>query len=158
MPAAQVIEPRADAAQFDSEALWAALAVYDWQGRQVLIVRGDGGREWLTDTLRKAGATVSHLSAYGRAAPVFDAGQRRTLEAAVARPGAHLWFFSSSEAIDHLEAATPGADWHAANAIATHPRIAARARALGIGRVHECRPEFDAVVACIQSIDAPSLP
>ena len=77
--------------------------------------------------------------------------QQRLLDAALARPGEHLWLFSSSEALGHLAAAAPRADWRGAAAIATHPRIAASARAVGIGRVCECRPEFDAVVACIQS-------
>jgi uroporphyrinogen-III synthase len=69
-----------------------------------------------------------------------------------ARTAAHLWFFSSSEAIDHLLQACPGRDWTAAQAIATHPRIARRARVGGFGRVEQTRPTLDAVVACIQSI------
>jgi uroporphyrinogen-III synthase len=36
--------------------------------------------------------------------------------------------------------------------VATHPRIADRARTLGIGRVIESRPGLDDIVACIQSI------
>ncbi|MEP7058378.1 MAG: uroporphyrinogen-III synthase [Caldimonas sp.] len=44
------------------------------------------------------------------------------------------------------------ADWRDARAVATHPRIAARARELGFGAVHEARPTPAAVAACIQSI------
>jgi uroporphyrinogen-III synthase len=36
--------------------------------------------------------------------------------------------------------------------VATHPRIAERARAAGFGHVVEAGPRFDAVVACIQSM------
>jgi hypothetical protein len=43
--------------------------------------------------------------------------------------------FSSSEAIDHLDALAPGADWRAGRALASHPRIAERAQALGFGAV-----------------------
>ena len=53
VPAARIIEPAADAAQFDSESLWAQLRGRDWHGVAVLIVRGDGGREWLADTLAR---------------------------------------------------------------------------------------------------------
>jgi uroporphyrinogen-III synthase len=152
VPAAQIVEPAADAVQFDSEALWAQLAGRDWAGRAALIVRGDGGREWLADMLRERGVEVSFVCAYRRAAPVLDEAPRGLLDAALARPAQHLWFFSSSEAIDHLLVLRPAADWGAAQALATHPRIAERARQAGFARVSECRPTVEAVVGCIQSI------
>ncbi|MCB2022029.1 MAG: uroporphyrinogen-III synthase, partial [Burkholderiaceae bacterium] len=65
----QIVEPASDAPQFDSEALWAQLRTTDWQGARVLVVRGDGGREWLADTLRAAGAEVGAVCAYRRAPP-----------------------------------------------------------------------------------------
>ncbi len=150
--ATQVIEPASDAPQFDSESLWAQLRVRAWQGTQVLLVRGDGGREWLAQTLQAAGARVGHVTAYRRVAPSFDDAHAGLLQAALDRPDSHLWFFSSSEAIDNLEAgAPPGSVWWAASAIATHPRIATRARQLGFARVTEARPSLAAVIACIQS-------
>ncbi len=54
---------------------------------------------------------------------------------AQAEPVRWIWMFSSSEAIDHLQALAPGADWRAGRAVASHPRIAERARALGFGSV-----------------------
>ena len=151
----RVVEPASDAAQFDSESLWLQLQRHDWRGADVLIVRGDVGREWLAQTLREAGAQVAHVAAYRRVAPEFDARATELLRDARAQPTAHLWFFSSSEAIDNLVAAAPAgpvADWSQSLAIATHPRIAARARQLGFARVTEARPTLAAVVACIQSI------
>lgn len=149
----QVIEPASDAAQFDSESLWEELRALDWRGASVLIVRGDGGRDWLAQTLVAAGAQVDHVVAYRRIAPSFDGVQGDLLHSALEQPVSHLWLFSSSEAIDNLEAACgagrPG--WHQAAAIATHPRIAARARHLGIARVIEARPSLAAVIACLQS-------
>jgi len=155
VPAEAIVEPAADAPQFDSEALWAQLADRDWRGREALIVRGDGGREWLVDVLRGAGAVVETVAAYRRVAPRLDAGERAVLDAALAAPADHVWLFSSSEAIDRLAALRPNlaADaWRSAQAIATHPRIAERARALGIVSVQATQPGLDAVVACIQSI------
>lgn len=152
VPAAQVIEPASDAPQFDSESLWAQLRGRAWQGTQVLIVRGDGGREWLAQTLQDAGAQVAHVTAYRRVPPSFEGEPAELLQAALDRPEAHLWFFSSSEAIDNLAAGAPaGTAWGAAGAVATHPRIAARARQLGFARVTEARPSLAAVIACIQS-------
>ena len=153
--AAAIVEPAADAPQFDSEALWAQLSARPWQGRSALIVRGDGGRDWLADTLRSAGARVELLAAYRRVASKPDAAQRALLAAAVDAPAEHLWLFSSSEAIDHLLASPlvgHGCDWSPARALATHPRIAARARQAGFGQVIEVRASQAAVAACIQSL------
>ncbi|MFT3820685.1 MAG: uroporphyrinogen-III synthase [Rubrivivax sp.] len=129
---AQLVEPPA-AGPFDTETLWQQrLQQRPWQGRRVLIVRGDGGRDWLAQTLRAAGAQVDFVTAYRRRAPVLD---RALVDAALQAPGAHCWHFSSSEAIAHLLAAVPGADWRRSRAEATHPRIAERARRAGFGRV-----------------------
>jgi len=152
VPAASIIEPSAEAAQFDSEALWARLSTRDWSGAAVLVVRGDGGRDWLADTLKQHGAQVEFVCAYRRLAPSLAADALQCLNDAIARPDEHLWFFSSSEAIDHLVQLRPGEAWTASHALATHPRIAQRARECGFGDVRETRPTFEAVVACIQSI------
>lgn len=153
VPAGCIVEPAADAPQFDSETLWAQLASQDWRGARVLVVRGDGGREWLADTLRGQGASVDFVCAYTRGAPRPDEREHAVLAAALQRPGHHAWLFSSSEAIDHLVALVPQTAWSNATALATHPRIAERARAAGFGRVIDTRPSLDAVVACIQSIE-----
>ena len=158
VPAARVVEPAADAAQFDSEALWTQLAGAEWRDASILVVRGTGGRDWLAARFVERGARVDRVAAYARRAPAFDAGARQLLEDALAAPERHLWLFSSSEAIDNLAAfvsSLPGGGpdrWRDARAIATHPRIAARARDAGFGSVMPCRPALPAVVACIQSI------
>ncbi len=159
VPAACLIEPAADAAQFDSESLWQQLSARPWRGARILIVRGEGGREWLASQFEAAGAEVHFLAAYRRAAPQLDATARAALDHALARPRQHLWLFSSSEAIDHLQAQLQGPPAHGATAalagslaVTTHPRIAERAKAAGFGQVQGCRPSIDAVVACIQSL------
>ena len=153
VPVALIAEPAPDAAQFDSESLWQQLRTRDWRGASVLIVRGESGRDWLADTLREQGAQVAFVTAYERCAPRLDDAQQSRLRAALHAPGQHVWMFSSSESIGHLETLAPGADWRAAIALATHPRIAQRAREAGFGTVHECRPSMEAVVACLQSIE-----
>ena len=158
VPAAQCVAPPRDAPQFDSEALWHVIEAQDWRAAQVLIVRGDGGRDWLADTLRGRGALVRHLTAYRRLAPRLSAEERMAFDAALAAPGGHVWLFSSSEAIATLREMAPGRDWQAARAIATHPRIAETARAAGFGEVTPASPAVDAVVACIQSLPPPNEP
>jgi uroporphyrinogen-III synthase len=161
VPSHLIVEPAADAPQFDSEALWAVLKSQTWVGASVLVVRGDGGRDWLAEQLREAGAEVSFVSAYRRTAPNFDAPALALLEAALALPQRHLWFFSSSEAVVNLMDAPQllgsGMDWSGGTALATHPRIADSAKAAGFGNVLTSRPTLEAVVeqvrACIQSRD-----
>ena len=151
VPQAQIVEPAADAPQFDSEALWLRLQARDWRGACALFVRGDGGRDWLAERLREAGARIEQVSAYRRGVPSLDAGGQQLLDAAIAAPHAHLWWFSSAQAIDHLGMLAPaGSDWRAARALATHPRIAERARRLGFGAVESCSPAADAVLAAIR--------
>lgn len=153
VPAERIVEPMPDSPQFDSEALWERLATNDWRNAKVLIVRGDGGRDWLAETLRTHGAKVTAVTAYQRVAPKFTPPQQALLADALAEPQKHLWLFSSSEAISHLAASVTHTDLARAWAIATHPRIAARAQELGFGNVVKTRPTLEAVTACIQLID-----
>jgi len=153
VPQRCIVAPPADAAQFDSEALWARLHDWRWPGRPVWIVRGNGGRDWLGQQLRAAGADLRVLQSYGRAAPAPDDGERALLAAALAEPARWVWMFSSSEAIAHLQALAPGAHWQAGRAIASHPRIAERARALGFVDVSVIAPSPAALAEALAAAD-----
>jgi uroporphyrinogen-III synthase len=143
-------------APFDSAALWAQLRGERWQGRSVLIVRGDGGRDEFAQSLRDAGAQVTFVQAYRRAVPRWSAAECALAATAVAAPAQHLWLLSSGEAIDHLTALLPGAQWRDARALASHPRIAERARAAGFGQVIEAPPTIDAVRSAVASLESSS--
>jgi uroporphyrinogen-III synthase len=150
VPAAQCVAPRA--APFDSSALWNELHNEAWGGRTALVVRGDGGRDEFAQALRAAGAKVVFVQAYQRRAPVWSEAERALAQAALAAPEAHAWLLSSAEAIDHLVALLPGSDWRGAIALASHPRIAQRARRAGFGNVIEVPPLVDPVVAALASL------
>lgn len=153
VPASQVLEPAADSPSFDSEALWLQLVTRDWQGAHIVLIRGDGGREWLGERLREQGAQVDAVQAYSRGAPVLNHEQQDLLAAARGAPIAHVWLLSSSEAIDNLAAlVSNNADWSQAQAIATHERIAESAHALGFGRVALTRPTLPAVVEAVRGL------
>ena len=147
-----IVAPAADAAQFDSESLWQRLREHDWRGARVVVVRGEIGRDWLGEQLAAAGADVRSLAAYRRAVPTLASDAATTVEAAATRSEAWLWLFSSSEAVGNLETLAGKGRWARSRCIATHPRIAARARLAGFAEVHEAGPGFDAVLACIQSM------
>ena len=135
VPPERIVAPPASAPQFDSEALWAVVSGWAWPRRPVWIVRGNGGRDWLGQQLRDAGADVRVVQSYCRAAPRLSDAERALLAEARAQPVRWIWMFSSSEAIDHLQALAPAARWQAGRALASHPRIAERARSLGFGAV-----------------------
>ncbi len=105
----QIIEPTLSAQQFDSEALWAQLSQHNWHGQSVLLVRGDGGREWLAQTLLTHGAMVETVCAYRRALPSWVPAEHAVLNEALSQPSGHIWFFSSSQSIQHLQQLLPGA-------------------------------------------------
>lgn len=154
--------PAPDAPQFDSEALWQQVSAQIQPGDRVLIVRGrsatpqgahestqGSGRDWLARQIEAAGGSVEFVVAYQRGAP-----QLTDSEVALAQQAAgdgSVWLLSSSEAVAHLAQALPSVDFSAAQALATHPRIAQAARAAGFGTVQECRPALADVVASIES-------
>lgn len=152
IPGSSIDAPAADAQQFDSESLWREVAPQVRTGDTVLLVRGGDaqgratGRNWLAGQVAAAGGAVESVVAYTRGAPAWSPAEKHAVPA-----GSALWLFSSSEAVANLQALLPGRDWSGTQALATHPRIAAAARAAGFGRVDETRPAFADVLASIES-------
>lgn len=143
---ALVVQP-APGASWDAEGLWAGIGQEAWAGARVQVVRGESGRDWLAERWRGAGAQVEFVEAYRRARPAPDAAGQALLAEVLAKPAAHLWLFSSSEAIDNLCALVPEpAGWTEGRALATHPRIAETARRAGFGSVGLTDPSLEAVV------------
>ena len=59
---------------FTSEALLALPRFHKVAGQRIVIVRGEGGREWLAETLTGQGAQVDCAGVYRRERPSMDAG------------------------------------------------------------------------------------
>ncbi len=141
--------PEADAAQFDSEALWRIASGRNWHGKRVLIVRGANGagkpegRNWLAEQLLAAGAQVDFVATYTRRLPALTPLMREVLE----QPQAgNVWLLSSSQSLAHLKLLAPTLDLHHCRALATHDRIASAARDAGFGAVDVVRPLLADVV------------
>lgn len=159
VPAQRVLAPDVEAAQFDSEALWPLLMQVspDWRGRPVLLLRGQGGREWLSDRLRAEGAQVHAVAVYQRQRPQPDALALAQLKAWMHEVPEPLWLLSSSEAVVHWQALV-GQPLPPLPALATHPRIAQAAREAGL-QVTEVAPTVTAVAAAWQNhVRAPLRP
>ncbi|MFE8034848.1 uroporphyrinogen-III synthase [Thiohalocapsa marina] len=72
--AAGLPSPLVPATGFDSEALLQLPELTAVAGRRVLIVRGDGGRPLLRDTLLQRGAEAAFAEVYRRVPPQVDVG------------------------------------------------------------------------------------
>jgi uroporphyrinogen-III synthase len=68
--------------------------------KQVLIVRGTTGREFLADAFRSRGIHVTQLAAYRRSAPEFSISVKRRLEQLL--QSENDWVITSSEALRTL--------------------------------------------------------
>ncbi|CAN7391189.1 fused uroporphyrinogen-III synthase HemD/membrane protein HemX [Paraburkholderia sp. SIMBA_054] len=172
-PAYQVISPGAsaddhDGARFDSEALYAAIEASlgdnAFEGKRVLIVRGDGGREWLADRLREAGAEVETVAAYRRLVPDPSIGAWSRIHTLLSDESRtpHAWLVTSSEGVrnlaelvhDHLTASEQ-AQLKRAMFVAPHPRIAETARALGFDSITVSGAGDERIARALLSLAAP---
>ncbi|MGN4224608.1 fused uroporphyrinogen-III synthase HemD/membrane protein HemX, partial [Burkholderia gladioli] len=142
-------------------------------GKRVLIVRGDGGRDWLSNRLREAGAEVELVAAYRRIVPEPSIGAWERVHALLAGEP-HAWLVTSSEGVrnlreladEHLTGAERDALRHAP-LVAPHPRIADTARAMGFDTitqsgagderiVHAFRTLADSAAHAAQAASVPS--
>lgn len=139
----------------DSEGLLAALDIESLQGKPVLIIRGEAGRELLADTLRAHGIAVEQVAAYRRTAPTMDFELRRKLTALL--QSEHDWLITSSEAMRNL---VQMAEQVAGKAgvqnlqqqrfFVPHARIEAMARELGFSKLILTRPGDAGLLAALQ--------
>ena len=145
-----------DIGRSGSEALWPLLRATQ-PLRRVLLLRAQGGREWLAERLRESGADVVALAVYSRLPFAPDAELRARLAAAAAGAGLAS-VISSSDAVDALalmlgEQPPVLEALRAGVALASHPRIAARLHAAGFARARLCAPEAAAIVAAVREGD-----
>jgi len=149
VPPELIVQPPPASPSLDSEHLWPELSPRSWVGKRVLVLRGDGGREWLAEQLRAAGAHVDLVSVYRRRVPTLDKDEQALLRAALSEPERHVWLFSSSEAITHLAGLAAGLglqlDRERSRCLVTHPRIGEAARTQGLAHVVLTRPDASAV-------------
>ncbi|HJV54054.1 MAG TPA: uroporphyrinogen-III synthase [Noviherbaspirillum sp.] len=145
----------ADVERTDSQTLLEVLDLEALRGKQVLIVRGETGRELLADALRAHGVEVVPLPAYRRSAPELDEGGRRQLLALLDAQGD--WIITSSEALRILMQMVREAAGEAAVAklqqqhlIVPHVRIAETAHSLGFSRVTQTASGDEPLLAALQ--------
>jgi uroporphyrinogen III methyltransferase/synthase len=131
--------------RYDSEALYAAIEAHfgadGLKDKRILIVRGDGGREWLADALSAAGAKVEKVAAYRRIVPEPSMRDWERIHALLAGEP-HAWLLTSSEGVRNLEelarehlTVDETLTLKHAPLVTPHPRIAEAARQAGFDRI-----------------------
>ena len=135
--------------RWDSEGLWQKLQTldWDWTHKKVVIFKGDGGREWLADTLQNAGATVESISTYTRVPLDNDHPAWQVIrEMDFAKS---LWLLTSSEAVRYLGEVIRDQfpyGLESASALCPHHNIADAAEAIGFGEVFTSEPGDEALI------------
>ncbi|WP_027896534.1 uroporphyrinogen-III synthase [Zestomonas thermotolerans] len=105
---------------------------------RVLILRGEGGREFLAERLRGQGVSVDYLELYRRSLPDYPSG---TLPRRIAEEGLNGLVVSSGQGFEHLRQLA-AEDWPALARLplfVPSPRVAELARAAGAENVVDCR-------------------
>lgn len=127
----------------DSEALLAVPQMQKMAKQRVLVVRGEGGRALLGDTLAARGATVEYAECYRRrrpqadAAPVVAAWRERRL---------HGVTVFSAEAFDNLCALLGAELMTRAPLFVPHARLADHARRRGVQEIVLAGASDDAMI------------
>ncbi len=138
---------------WDSEGLWKKLQSLnaDWSEHKVVIFKGEGGRDWLADTLKAAGAMVETISVYTRMPldidnPAWEAIHEIDFSQS-------LWLLTSSEAVRYLGEVMQNKFKQTlldASAICPHQKIGEAAKAIGFGKVFICEPGDEALMKASQ--------
>lgn len=115
-------------ARADSEHLFADPAFQPASGARVLIVRGEGGREWLRQALEARGVAVDYWEVYRRTAPDPATPE---LAAALRTGGLDAAVVTSGEALAQLPGMLPAG---AREALARLPLVVPSERVLQLAR------------------------
>ena len=135
--------------EWDSEGLWRELQNlgWDWKTKKVVIFKGEGGRDWLADTLAKAGVTVEAISTYTRIPLDLDNPAWHAIHEMDFSNS--LWLLTSSEAVRYLGKVVKDQfpqGLQTASALCSHHNIADAAEAIGFGEVFTSEPGDEALI------------
>jgi uroporphyrinogen-III synthase len=130
----------------DSEALLALPELFQVKGKRIVILRGQGGRSLLGDTLLERGARVEYAECYRRVVPRNDPAG---LIAAWQRGEVHAVSVSSGEGLENLLAMlgkTGEGCVQRTPLFVPHARVAAQAARLGVREAVLAGPGDDEMI------------
>ena len=150
---ADVISP---SERFDSDALLALAELQAVQGRNIIVFRGEGGRERLREGLEARGAVVAYAECYRRERPESDPS---ALLAAWSRGEVQVVGVLSAETLENFVAmiGPEGRSRLAATVlVVTHEAIAGHPDAKRFGRVLVSRPGAASLADTLARVREPS--
>jgi uroporphyrinogen-III synthase len=136
----------------DSEGLWKTLQHlnWEWPSKKVIIFKGEGGRDWLSKTLKDAGANINLIDVYSRIPlSAEDASWKQVSAIDLTRS---MWLLTSSEAVHHLGKVMQeefGRALTTAVAICSHINIAHAAKEIGFGKIVQTDAGDDALIKAV---------
>ncbi|HAT39365.1 uroporphyrinogen-III synthase [Polynucleobacter necessarius] len=135
--------------QWDSEGLWNELQALnsDWRNKKIVIFKGEDGRDWLAEILKKAGATVEPISTYSRVPLDIENPAWQAIWEIEFRNS--LWLLTSSEAVRYLGEVIRDQftqNLSAASALCLHHNISDAAELIGFGEVFTSEPGDEALI------------
>jgi len=151
---AQIIKPQ-DTGSWDSEGLWEALLVAqpEWTHRRMVMIHGEGGRNFLSEHLKDAGAVIDEFAVYRRQGLSKEDIAWKSID-----PTEHgIWIFNSSQAgevlikrLRELEIAEQFLQNE--TAIVSHPRILEKIQEIGFGDVLMIEPGDEQLIKTLLPI------
>ena len=142
--------------QWDSEGLWDQLnsKKTSWANKEILFLKGSGGREWLGQQFLDQGAKIHQVMTYRRIPLNIEAPVWETLRQHP--PAKTAFFLNSSEAARHLsEVLHQSPLWDhgwidSVTLICSHERIAETAQEAGFKQVECCLPGHEYALVAVQ--------
>ncbi|KEA63474.1 Uroporphyrinogen-III synthase [Marinobacterium lacunae] len=137
---------------FDSEALLADPLLQHIAGQRFLIIRGEGGRELLAQTLSARGASIDYADLYRRECPQYSSEQ---IKSTIYAQRLSVILITSGEALENLlELAGPVPDLLSTELIVPSRRIAGIAEARGFSRIRIADgPDDTSMIRAIRPAD-----
>ncbi|MEO6984859.1 MAG: uroporphyrinogen-III synthase [Paralcaligenes sp.] len=160
IPHAHIVHPDPTQGQ-DSKALWDRLQCMERRFAQVLIVRGETGREWLGQQLEQMGANVRRYALYSRSAQPWTREQCHELRVRLDAQLTPVCVLTSSESVDavclNIERNGLQQFWGQARYVVIHERVARRLQSVFAAVagmkpdpvVKVCSPNDDAIFETI---------
>jgi len=155
-----ILYPDAESAR-DSEELWPLLQVLTTPLKKVLIVRGQDGRDWLSERLSSRGVEVSTHQAYERVQAAWSGDTVANFQEWGRASTKVVWLLTSGHGITSIALQLQDLgllDWfRSGQFVLTHERLVQTlAKAVGGDpaelQVHLCLPEDPKIVLCFDQI------
>jgi len=135
----------------DSEALLALAQLQDVKGQNIIVFRGEGGRERLREGLEERGASVTYAQCYRRVRPKTDPAP---LLSALARGEVHAVSALSGETLGNFVAMIGSGAAHLANAalVVPHEAVGAHPDARRFARVVVAPPAAEGLIETLAQL------